>query len=59
MEEVSEQFKILNNGESSHGFIDCCAMWWLDVNISEDHAAFIFRVEVHGERKVDIAMGRV
>jgi len=34
-------------------------VWWLDTNISEDHAASIFRVEVCGEQKVDIDIGRV
>jgi hypothetical protein len=33
-------------------------MWWLNTNVSEDHAASIFRVEVHGERKVNIGMGK-
>jgi hypothetical protein len=28
-------------------------VWWSDTNISEDCAAFIFRVEVHEKQKVD------
>jgi len=29
-------------------------IWQLDTNILEDNVAFIFRVEVYGNRKVDI-----
>jgi hypothetical protein len=35
------------------------AWWWLDINISEYHAASIFRVEVCGEWKVDTDKGQV
>jgi hypothetical protein len=28
-----------------------CVGWWMDTNISEDHAASIFRVEFHGPLK--------
>jgi hypothetical protein len=34
-------------------------MWWLDTNISRNHAACIFGVEMHGEQKVDIYIGRI
>jgi hypothetical protein len=34
-------------------------MWWLDTSISEDQAVFIFRIEVDGDRKVDVEVGRV
>jgi hypothetical protein len=34
-------------------------MLCLDTNVSEDHAASIFRVEVCSERKVDTNIGRV
>jgi hypothetical protein len=33
--------------------------WWLDTNVSGDHVASIFRVEMHGEWEEDIDTGRV
>jgi hypothetical protein len=33
-------------------------MWWLDINVSDDRAASIFRVQLHGDRKVVTDIGR-
>jgi len=32
----------------------CCVVWWLHTNVSDACATSIFRVELHGEQKVDI-----
>jgi hypothetical protein len=34
-------------------------VWQLDTNVSEDCAASIFRVEVHGKQKLDTDIDRV
>jgi hypothetical protein len=34
-------------------------VWWLDTNVSEEHAASFFSVEIRGERKMDINICRV
>jgi hypothetical protein len=33
-------------------------VWWLDTNVLEDHAAYIFRVGGCGEQKMDKHTGR-
>jgi hypothetical protein len=37
----------------------CLVVWWLDINILEDCAAFLFKVEVHDEWKVEIDTSRI
>jgi len=37
----------------------CCVVWWLDTNSLEDHAASIFRGDVHWEQKVDAIIGQI
>jgi hypothetical protein len=39
--------------------MSCHVLWWLGITVLEDYAASIFRIEVHGEGKVDIDIGRV
>jgi len=36
-----------------------CHVWWLGANISEDHGASIFGIEMCGEQKMDIHIGWV